>query len=268
MQMDGTTAIVVPALLILLYGAFTYPLYCLGRKFSVGTYWAYWVPVYNLVLLCRCARIPTSNLVWLLVPLTAPGYWAYLWGRIARRLGHSFWVYGLTSLFVAPILILAFDGSQPHLPSASVWRSSYRNDRWAASDSQPAMPGPTARNKRLGLYCLSGEFSGNEVEIPSEGIIIGRRPEEANLVLSSHLVSAKHARVWPDASGHGLMVEDLMSTNGTFYSDSGWTDSRAEWFELRSPKLLRLGARFRLGEDAAEFEVMEHRAGAAGSGRQ
>lgn len=244
------------AIMFLLYGAFTYPLYCLGRKFGVGTYWAYWVPIHNLVLLCRCAGIPSKNVVWILIPLTGPGFWAYLWGRIARRLGHSFWTYALTSFFCVPILILAFNASQPFLPSASVWKSSYRNQRWLSS--KPSTPGPRPSAKRLGLYCVAGEFAGYEVEIPERGITIGRKPDQANLVLSSDRISAAHARVWPDAGGQGLMVQDLNSTNGTFCLESPWSGSRSEWIELRSPRLLTHGARFRLGEDVAEFEVMHH----------
>jgi len=135
-------------------------------------------------------------------------------------------------------------------------KSARRDQRWMNSDRVSVKPNPT-RKTRLGLYCLSGEFSGNEVEIPKEGIVIGRKPEQANLVLSSHQVSAAHVRVWPDATGQGLMVEDLNSTNGTFSLESAWSGSPSGWVELRSPKLLRPGAHFRLGESVAEFEVME-----------
>jgi len=251
--MGANTILTVSVILFLLYGAFTYPLYSLGRKFGVGTYWAYWLPVYNLILLCRCAEIPSHNVVWILIPFTGPGFWAYLWGRIARRLGHNFWAYALTSFLCVPILVLAFDASQPHLPSASVWRSSYRDRRWVGPE--PLRPTPAPGTGKI--YCVSGDFKGYEVDIPRKGITIGRKPDQANLILTSDRVSAAHARVWPDASGQGLMVEDLNSTNGTFYSDSVWGGAGTEWIELRSPKLLKPGARFRLGEDVAEFEVME-----------
>jgi FHA domain len=105
------------------------------------------------------------------------------------------------------------------------------------------------------LYCVSGEFGGHRVGIPNEGVIIGRNPSRANLILASDEVSAAHARVWPDASGSGLWIEDMHSTNGTYYCEDGLFAGRRRWIELRGRKLLGHGAHFRVGCDVAEFEV-------------
>lgn len=113
-------------------------------------------------------------------------------------------------------------------------------------------------SKKLQLYCVSGEIQGNDVDVPTDGLIIGRNPRRANIVLTSDLVSGAHTRVWLDPAGSGVWVEDLKSTNGTEYSEPGPGGSHGEWIQLseRKPrKLLTRGGRFRLGDDRSEFEV-------------
>lgn len=60
--------------------------------------------------------------------------------------------------------------------------------------------------------------SGAEVEIPAEGLIVGRSAG-AGLRVASSAVARSHARIWPVPEG--LAVEDLGSTNGTFVNESG-----------------------------------------------
>jgi len=105
------------------------------------------------------------------------------------------------------------------------------------------------------LYCVSGEFGGYQLGIPSKGLVIGRNPSRANLVLVSNEVSAAHVRVWPDISGSGLWIEDIHSTNGTYYCECVQFDGRRRWVELRGRRMLGKGAHFRIGCDVAEFEV-------------
>jgi len=108
--------------------------------------------------------------------------------------------------------------------------------------------------KPLALHCISGEFRGNDLQLDSQGIIIGRSAAHANLVLSSDEVSAQHVRVWPDTANSGIWVEDMNSTNGTFYHVSTGGDA-ADWVRLSGRRLLTTGSRFRIGPDLAEFEV-------------
>ena len=124
--------------------AITYVLYRIGRKFQIGTFWSFLVPVYNLFLLCDCAQIsrwfsvgiffpalvllliiplgiffmgPLIFLFKLSTPIVVFATNTYLWGRIAERLGKNFWLWGiLTFLFGGlPVLVLAFDGSMPRI---------------------------------------------------------------------------------------------------------------------------------------------------------
>ena len=117
--------------------------------------------------------------------------------------------------------------------------------------AQPAGP----QREGLALYCARGEFAGNAVPLPDEGIVIGRSPARAHLVLASPSISAAHVQVWPDHSGSGVWVKDMESTNGTFYLSGHASAQPSEWLPLRAPKLLARHAHFRLAEDGAEFEV-------------
>lgn len=128
------------------YALFAYVLYRVGRKFRRDSYPRYLIPVYNLILLCRCADLPGAYVVLLLAPgtvalagvllgilltgpfagvallpllhplawLVAAGAHTVLWGRIAQRLGKDFWLWGiLVAFFWLPLLVLAFDDSLP-----------------------------------------------------------------------------------------------------------------------------------------------------------
>jgi len=127
----------------------------LGKKFGVGSFIEFLVPIYNIMLLCDCAGVTR----WLTVPLILPWFWDYpllslgmgwnalrmlffaflmllnyywlvcrvllralafvclvlMWGKIAKRLGKDFLVWGImTTIFMGiPALVLAFDSSVP-----------------------------------------------------------------------------------------------------------------------------------------------------------
>lgn len=105
----------------------------------------------------------------------------------------------------------------------------------------------------LCLHCAIGEYAGQDIEIGSREIVIGRNPALANLVLSSGDVSGKHVRIWRDRVSSGVWVEDLHSSNGTFYKASQSADNA--WTRLSGSKLFSVGDRFRLSGQAAEFEI-------------
>lgn len=109
----------------------------------------------------------------------------------------------------------------------------------------------------LSLYCVSGEFAHDTVAIPANGLYIGRDPTKANLVLGSHEISSVHARVWPEAGGSQVWVEDWNSLNGTYYQPGprGEAPSSSGWVQLKGKIPLFPGARFRLGDNVAEFEI-------------
>lgn len=106
---------------------------------------------------------------------------------------------------------------------------------------------------RLVLRCVVGEFQGDDLELENGEVFIGRNPKQVNWVFSSDEVSARHVRVWRDSAVSGVWVEDMNSTNGTYYRESAGTAGK--WVRLSGSKLLPAGSRFRLGQDLAEFEV-------------
>ena len=111
----------------------------LGEKFGVGSFIGFLVPVYNVMLLCDCAKISR----WLSLCIVAPGLVAFvinaftfsafvpvlgdvssvvamvstmfLFGKIAERLGKNPWIWGIGTVLLMglPIFFLALDGSRP-----------------------------------------------------------------------------------------------------------------------------------------------------------
>jgi hypothetical protein len=225
-------AVVLPVLLILcasyVFGA--YVLYRVGSKFGIGTFGLYCIPVYNSILLCRCVGISPWLLFLLLVPLANLIFIVYLWGTIAKALGHNFWLFGLgILLFAIPALVLAFDDSGPARKSGTITFTE-----------------PT-------ILCMSGEFAGSQLRIGTAGLVIGRSAEKSNLVLSSLEVSAVHTKVWSDLEGH-VWVQDLSSSNGTYYCHPR-PDLPPQWTQVTEPVVLASGTHFRLGDNVVEFVV-------------
>ena len=134
----GLAFIIALALTFGFYIIVCYIFWRVGEKFRTGSFPEYLIPVYNIVLLCRCAGITPWVTLGIAFPTLLaviieffgfglmPGVsytasaiflfsFVYLWGSIAQRLGKNFWLWGiLTFLFGGlPIIILAFDGSMP-----------------------------------------------------------------------------------------------------------------------------------------------------------
>lgn len=143
----------------ILYIFIAYVFSRLGKKFAVGSFVEFLIPIYNVMLLCDCASVSR----WLTVGIVAPGFISgamnaltyfpfmplfvpasglialiatfYLWGSIAKRLDKNFWVWGIitTLLMGIPLLILAFDNSMPYTNFTSQKSSSDKENK--SSDS-------------------------------------------------------------------------------------------------------------------------------------
>lgn len=237
----------------------------IGRKFGIGSFGEFCIPIYGWVLLCRCAGLSAWNVLWFFVPVPLAnlvwiaGVWSgqigtnsygvalafvvaallvssvfavFFWGTMAERLGHSFWVYGLCIFwFAIPVYGLAFDSS------------TYAGEQGGELPSGPS------------VYCVSGEYKGNQLPVGNGGLVIGRSPSQAQLVLTSPEISGAHVRVWPDQRGGGLWVQDMQSLNGTYYSETGRLGQPERWTEVSEAVLLTAGAHFRVGDSVAEFMV-------------
>jgi serine/threonine protein kinase len=117
--------------------------------------------------------------------------------------------------------------------------------------SRQSPPPPPPQPRGFALCCILGEYQGLNIQLGDQAIVIGRNPAHSNLILSSDEISGKHVKVWMDSSSGGVWIEDLHSTNGTFYRHASGED----WVRLSGSKLLGAGDHFRLSNAEAEFEL-------------
>ena len=99
---------------LVFYIAGSYAMGKIGEKFGIGVMWQYFVPIYNMVLLCQCARVSPFWIIGVLVPFVNLGVIVYIYGTLGKQLGKNFWFAGLgTFLFGLSVFIMAFDDSRP-----------------------------------------------------------------------------------------------------------------------------------------------------------
>lgn len=100
---------------LLFYFLFAWVVSRIGNKFGVGTFGEWCIPIYNMVLMFRCAGMSGWNLLWFLVPIANIIVTCVVWAKIAVRLGKSPVLYVIMIIFipVVPLLIMAFDNSMP-----------------------------------------------------------------------------------------------------------------------------------------------------------
>jgi pSer/pThr/pTyr-binding forkhead associated (FHA) protein len=100
------------------------------------------------------------------------------------------------------------------------------------------------------MICLKGPYAGQEFPIEEQGVVLGRDPETAGIVIDTSSVSRSHANIFLSPDGH-VVLRDLHSTNGTFLigGDDGKT-------RIQGDVILSDGQRFSLSaNDEAVFEV-------------
>jgi hypothetical protein len=228
------------------YGAIC--LQTIAQKTNTPNGWLAWIPIANIVLMLNIARKPLWWIVLCLIPVVNLVMVVNIWMAIAKVRNKPEW-WGI--LTIVPVVNLIVPG---YLAFSS---DGARNS--PALTPAPGVVGPIEAGQATpgagswSLYCVSGEFAHDTVEIPSAGLYIGRDPSKANLVLSSHEVSSVHVYVRPEPGGSQTWVEDWNSLNGTYYQPGA--QSPSQWVQLKGKILLSRGARFRLGDNIAEFEI-------------
>lgn len=139
--------IVSVAIWFVIYLFYCYAFYRIGRKFGIGSFGEYCIPIYNMVLICRCGGISGWNVLGLLIPVVNIYFVIHIWGSVAERLGKSYWLYGIVTLLAfITIIILAFDNSIPigyGLPEPN-------GENQEASFSSPEMARRTEYDKKEG----------------------------------------------------------------------------------------------------------------------
>jgi len=120
-----------------------------------------------------------------------------------------------------------------------------------AGTQQQVQPAPTPGIPPLKpmLVGLNGQFAGSVLELGAQAVILGRDPQQAQLVFPSNAedISRTHTVVKYDASSQSFLLEDR-STNGTFLL----TGERLKPGEVRR---LHSGDRFYLSDNRNMFEV-------------
>ena len=71
---------------VVIWFLISYTLYRIGRKFQIGSFWGYCVPIYNGYLIYKCADVPLWNFVGLFIPILNIYCFVNIWGSIAERL--------------------------------------------------------------------------------------------------------------------------------------------------------------------------------------
>lgn len=124
--------------------------------------------------------------------------------------------------------------ANPHLSQAvtsSVCKSDFPANKWVISG-------------------LSGPLAGKDVELTAAPLIIGRDPEESNLIIPppSQFISKQHCVIRFDDERRNILIEDLGSKNGTFFYGGKRLDAGRSY-------ILENGDRFYLAEPDILFEL-------------
>jgi hypothetical protein len=112
---SGGSIVIMVVFWLGLYLFYAWVMSRLGRKFGVGSFVEFLIPIWNIVLLLRCAGMGAIHLIWFFIPLVNLVVAAVVWAKIAGRLDYSPILFGLLFILFPflPPLILAFDRSQP-----------------------------------------------------------------------------------------------------------------------------------------------------------
>ena len=69
------------------------------------------------------------------------------------------------------------------------------------------------------MTCTRGELTGQRFALTATGLIIGRQPGVAHVLVNDHRASGKH--VWIGLDNGVLVAIDQNTTNGTYINDVG-----------------------------------------------
>jgi len=258
MAMAGTFVMIS---LIFFLAYYVYVAICLqtiAKKTNTPNGWLAWIPIANLVLMLNIARKPVWWIILCLIPIVNLVVVVIIWMAIAKARNKPDWwgillIVPVVNLIVPGYLAFSSDGAAVSgmltPPTTDIVAVPHGPGGYRGADPD-TNPGANAAS----LYCLSGEYAHDSVQIPETGLYIGRDPSKANLVLSSHEVSSVHAHVQPEPGGSKVWVEDWNSLNGTYYQPEG-QGLPQQWTQIKGKVLLARGARFRLGDDIAVFEI-------------
>lgn len=123
------------------------------------------------------------------------------------------------------------------LVAADEQASSFRQGAFRRKKSA----GPKVPTK---IAITTGRAAGSSAELPSldDEILLGRAASCA-LDVDDDYASSRHAKIWRDADG--FVVEDLLSTNGTYVNGH----------QIDQPTRIEIGDVIRIGRSQMQLEV-------------
>ncbi len=149
--------------------------------------------------------------------------------KIYMELEHMSWFQKLWSqnkavviigfILIVLVVVILIVALKPSAPPASRPETAA-----GVTETVSAEPGTVAEAEVAGYVTviIRGQESGTH-PIPSTGVIVGRDPAKADIVISEPTVSKTHCKIIPRAGG--FYVIDLGSTNGTFVAGKKITES-------------------------------------------
>jgi hypothetical protein len=110
-------------------------------------------------------------------------------------------------------------------------------------------PDPQNSPKHPILYCLTGHYAGNTLELTDQPLVIGRDPTLCQLVMPTTMkgIGRRHCKLSYDKKDNCFWIEDHSSANGTFVNN--------QRIPSGTKKRLKNGTHFYLDTTDNEFKV-------------
>lgn len=117
------------------------------------------------------------------------------------------------------------------------------------SPQKPSLTDVKSPIKHPMLFCLTGHYAGNTLELTDQPLVIGRDPELCQLVMPASMteIGRRHCTLSYDKSDDCFWIEDHWSTNGTFVNN--------QRIPSGNKKRLKKDAHFYLESANNEFKV-------------
>jgi Ca2+/Na+ antiporter len=106
-MIDETLILIFIVVALGIYVYYSYSLQRIANRTNTDNAWMAWIPILNIVLMCRTARKSLWYFLGMLIPYVNILVLMYIWGEIAGVLGKSKWFGVLT---IVPIANLALPG--------------------------------------------------------------------------------------------------------------------------------------------------------------
>ena len=204
----------------------------------------------NLIIIFSITSLFFGNLLLILQIITSISMGCF-WGTMAKSMGKDSLLWGFlggaSSFFFItgwiPYAIFAFGSLQP---IAS--QTAGKNLTNSFECSSKVQDGSASNKKQFFLHGINGIYAGQSIKLSGDKIIFGRDPAKSNLIIENPGISRCHASLRL-TSDNSVLLEDLNSSNGTFYLTSNGPE------KINGSYFLTTGDQFCLGSTSNKFEI-------------